>query len=91
MFPNISKNRFVILTSISEGQPLSVLEAFAAGRACVTTDVGCCRGLIEGSDGFGNAGICVPPMDKEQLAQAMLELCSEPEKGEGWGKPGKEG
>ncbi len=34
---------FTILTSISEGQPLSVLESFAARRPCVTTDVGCCR------------------------------------------------
>ena len=85
----IKKIDFVILTSISEGQPLSVLEAFAAGRACVTTDVGCCRGLIEGSDGFGNAGICVPPMNKEQLAQAMLELCSEPEKRRRMGEAGK--
>ena len=29
---------FTILTSISEGQPLSVLESFAARRPCVTTD-----------------------------------------------------
>ena len=85
----IKKIDFVILTSISEGQPLSVLEAFAAGRACVTTDVGCCRELLEGSDGFGNAGICVPPMNKEQLAQAMLELCSEPEKRRRMGEAGK--
>ena len=74
----IKKLDFIILTSISEGQPLSVLEAFAAGRACVTTDVGCCRELIEGNDGLGEAGICVPPMNKEQVAQAMLELCREP-------------
>ena len=31
---------FTLLTSISEGQPLSVLESFAARRPCVTTDVG---------------------------------------------------
>lgn len=74
----IKKLDFIILTSISEGQPLSVLEAFAAGRACVTTDVGCCRELIEGDDGLGAAGICVPPMNKEQIAQAMIELCREP-------------
>ena len=30
---------FTVLTSISEGQPLSVLESFAAARPCVTTDV----------------------------------------------------
>lgn len=74
----IKRLDFIILTSISEGQPLSVLEAFAAGKACVTTDVGCCRELIEGNDGLGAAGICVPPMNKEQVAQAMIELCREP-------------
>ena len=70
---------FTILTSISEGQPLSVLEALAARRACVTTDVGCCKELLEDKDGFGEAGICVPPMHKERLAQAIVQLCREPE------------
>lgn len=40
----MEKLDFTILTSISEGQPLSVLESFAARRPCVTTDVGCCCG-----------------------------------------------
>jgi glycosyltransferase involved in cell wall biosynthesis len=66
---------FTILTSISEGQPLSVLESFAAGRACVTTDVGCCKELLEGDDGFGAAGICVPPMHKDRLADAIIIMC----------------
>lgn len=73
----MEKLDFIILTSISEGQPLSILESFAAGRACVVTDVGCCRELIEGEDGdsFGMAGICVPPMHKDRLAQAMIRMC----------------
>ena len=64
---------FTILTSISEGQPLSVLESFAAGRPCVTTDVGCCRELLEGDigDNLGIAGYTVPPMQREKLAEAM--------------------
>ncbi len=68
---------FTILTSISEGQPLSVLESFAAGRPCVTTDVGCCRELLEGgpSDNFGIAGYCVPPMQREKLADRMEIMC----------------
>ena len=47
----MEKLDFTILTSISEGQPLSVLESFAARRPCVTTDVGCCRELLEGKEG----------------------------------------
>jgi len=68
---------FTILTSISEGQPLSVLESFAAKRPCVTTDVGCCRELLGGKPGdtFGPAGYCVPPMQREKLADAMEPLC----------------
>ncbi len=77
----LEKIDFTILTSISEGQPLSVLESLAAKRPCVVTDVGCCRELIEGFEGdeFGAAGICVPPMNKEALAQAMYRLVSEQE------------
>ncbi|MDO5475784.1 MAG: GT4 family glycosyltransferase PelF [Eubacteriales bacterium] len=68
---------FTVLSSISEGQPLSVLESFAAGRPCVTTDVGCCKELIygEGDDRFGQAGYCVPPMQPHALARAMEDLC----------------
>jgi glycosyltransferase involved in cell wall biosynthesis len=68
---------FTVLSSISEGQPLSVLESFAAGRPCVTTDVGCCKELIygEGGDSFGQAGYCVPPMQPHALARAMKDLC----------------
>ena len=70
---------FTVLSSISEGQPLAVLEAFAAHRPCVATDVGCCRELIYGGtdDSFGRAGICVPPMHRTQLAQALLEMCED--------------
>lgn len=89
IIPYMEKIDFTILTSISEGQPLSVLESFAAGRACVATDVGCCRELIYGKDGFGPAGLCVPPMNKERLAQAMLELCQKSAERERMGLAGR--
>lgn len=73
----MEKLDFTILTSISEGQPLSVLESMAAGRPCVTTDVGCCRELLDGraDDDFGSAGYCVMPMYREGLAEAMEKMC----------------
>jgi glycosyltransferase involved in cell wall biosynthesis len=37
------------LTSISEGMPLVILEGFAAGLPCVSTDVGSCKDLIFGA------------------------------------------
>ena len=50
----LEKIDFTLLTSISEGQPLAVLEAMAAGRPAVTTDVGSCQELIMGpGDDFG--------------------------------------
>ena len=68
---------FTVLTSISEGQPLSVLESFAAARPCVTTDVGCCRELLEGEEGddLGVAGFYVPPMYREALP-APWNVCA---------------
>ena len=37
------------LTSISEAQPLVLLEAMAAGVPVLATDVGSCREIIEGA------------------------------------------
>ncbi len=69
---------FTILTSISEGQPLTILESFAARRPVVCTNVGCCRELIEGNnDGIGKAGICCTPMDISGIARAMITLCQD--------------
>lgn len=73
----MEKLDFTVLTSISEGQPLSVLESLAAGRPCVTTDVGCCRELLdgEGDDPYGLAGYHVPPMHRDLLADALENMC----------------
>src|SRR5581483_346526 len=40
----------IVLTSISEGQPLVILEAGAAGIPSVATDVGACREIIMGRE-----------------------------------------
>jgi glycosyltransferase involved in cell wall biosynthesis len=39
----------IVLTSLSEAQPLVLLEGGAAGIPCVATNVGACREIIEGS------------------------------------------
>ncbi len=73
----LEKLDFTILTSISEGQPLAVIESMAAGRPCIVTDVGSCRELVEGGkdDTLGAAGFCIPPMHRPALTSAMLKLC----------------
>lgn len=72
-FPKLD---IVLLSSISEGQPLVVLEGQAARRPFVTTDVGCCRELIYGAshDDLGAAGAVVAPMDYEQMAKEIIRL-----------------
>ncbi|MFP3754625.1 MULTISPECIES: GT4 family glycosyltransferase PelF [Cupriavidus] len=72
----------LILSSISEALPLVVLEGFAAGVPCVTTDVGSCRELIFGLPGedaaLGAAGGVVRIADPAALAGAALELLTDP-------------
>lgn len=70
-----------ILTSISEGQPLVVLESFAAHKPVIATDVGNCRELIYGgeSDEFGQAGIITHIMNLQDIAGAIVELATNTE------------
>lgn len=88
----LEKLDFTILTSISEGQPLAVIESLAAGRPCVVTDVGSCRELVEGDkeDTIGAAGICIPPMHRAALTSAMLKLCISESIRSSMGKAGKQ-
>lgn len=82
---------FTILTSISEGQPLTILESFAARRPVVCTNVGCCKELIEGhNDGIGKAGICCTPMDISGITRAMITLCENKDLRKKFGENGLE-
>lgn len=72
-----------VLTSISEAQPLTILEAGAAGVPCVATDVGSCREMIEGDpDGpdaeLGPGGAVVPVADPAATARAIAALLTDP-------------
>ena len=79
-----------ILTSISEGQPLTILESFAARCPVIATNVGNCAGLIYGEEGdaFGQAGIVTHIMNMEEISQAMLELAGDREKRKRMGENG---
>lgn len=73
----------LVLSSISEGQPMVILEAFAAAVPCVSTDVGSCSELIYGmSDedrALGAAGEVVPFGKPDLLAQALFNVVSSPD------------
>lgn len=67
----------LVLTSISEGQPLAILEGLACTLPFVTTNVGDCSALIDGTyDNFGPAGRVVPVMDYVGLSESIIELCN---------------
>lgn len=89
----LGKMNVLLLSSISEGQPLALLEGCAAGIASITTDVGCCREVIYGSgkdDNLGDAGIVVPIMDFEGMAEAIVKLANDKELRDKMAKAGRE-
>lgn len=65
----------LVLSSISEAQPLVILEGFACGIPVVTTDVGACKEMVKGiNDPFGEAGVVVPIMDYVHMAEGIIHL-----------------
>ncbi|AIR96319.1 GT4 family glycosyltransferase PelF [Streptomyces glaucescens] len=62
----------VMLSSISEGFPFTLIEAMSCGRATVSTDVGGVREAV------GDTGLVVPPRDPAAMAAAALELLDDP-------------
>ncbi len=77
----IGRMDVTILTSISEGQPLTILESYAAHVPVIATDVGNCKGLIFGEEGddFGEAGILTHIMNVEEIADAMVRIAEDRE------------
>jgi len=61
-----------VMTSITEGQPMALVEAMAAGLPCIGTQVGGIPGLLE--DG---AGIVVPARDPAATAAEMMRLAGD--------------
>ena len=68
----------LLLTSISEAQPLVILEANCAGIPCIASDVGSCRELLEGrtrkDKAIGPSGIVTPVADPGATAKAIVSI-----------------
>ncbi|MDO5088983.1 MAG: GT4 family glycosyltransferase PelF [Leptotrichiaceae bacterium] len=79
----------LLLTSISEGQPLSILEGLASGIPFIATDVGNCREILIEKKEIGEAGIIIPPTSYIDLAEALVTLYNSPEKLEKFSENGK--
>lgn len=65
----------VALTSRNEGTPVALIEAGAAGRAVVATDVGGVRSVVE----EGVNGHLAPPGDHERVASLIGHLLDSPD------------
>jgi polysaccharide biosynthesis protein PelF len=73
----------LVMTSISEAQPLVILEAGAAGVPAVVSDVGACREMILGrpaeSPNLGPGGIVTPLSNPAETAAAVSMLLKDRE------------
>ena len=76
----------VALTSRSEGLPNAILEAEAAGRPVVATDVGGMREVVQ--DGL--TGLLVPEGDRPALARALVQLAGDAALRERMGRAGRQ-
>ncbi len=65
-----------VLSSDWEGMPLFVSECRSAGTALVATAVGGVPEVVED----GRTGVLVPPRDPAALAEAIVDLLSDPER-----------
>ncbi|WP_369376539.1 DUF3492 domain-containing protein [Streptomyces sp. cg36] len=66
----------VVLSSVVEGFPVSLVEAMFCGRATVSTDAGAVVEVI------GGTGLVVPPRNPRALADACVALLRDPERRE---------
>jgi len=73
------------LPSYREGMPLTILEAMAAGKPVVTTNVRGCREEVVN----GLTGIIVAPRDPRSLSEAILSLLVAPERAKAMGLAGR--
>jgi glycosyltransferase involved in cell wall biosynthesis len=65
-----------VLSSVSEGLPLTLLEYGMAGLPVVATRVGQCADVLDD----GRAGILVNPGDADQLARELMDLLDSAER-----------
>lgn len=62
----------IVSSSVKEGMPYAILEAMAAERAIIATNVGAIPEMIKN----GESGIIVESKNSEALAKAILDLCN---------------
>ncbi len=81
----LARARLFVLPSQTEGISLTLLEAMARGLPVVATRVGGTPEVVEA----GVTGMLVPARDPEALAQAILALLADRERGRQMGRAGR--
>lgn len=69
----LARAELMLLPSLADAMPMTVLEALAVGTPVVASDVGDVASML------GEGGICVPPGDGGALAGAVARVLGEPE------------
>ena len=82
----LARASLFVLPSRSEGISLTLLEAMASGLPTVATRVGGNPEVVRD----GETGLLVPPSDPAALAQAILRIRRDPERGLRMGRAGRE-
>jgi polysaccharide biosynthesis protein PelF len=84
----------VVLTSVSEGQPLVILEANGAGIPVVATEVGTCRELLTGltpeDQALGPSGLLTPAASPQETAHALIQRWRDQERRHQMSRAGQE-
>jgi glycosyltransferase involved in cell wall biosynthesis len=75
----------LVMSSDFEGLPMVALEAMAAGRPVVATNVGSLPAMVE----HGRTGLLVPKGDTEAIAAALVQVLAAPDRGAAMGAAGR--
>jgi len=81
----LAASDIVLLTSISEGIPLTLIEAMAASRPVVST----CVGGVPEVVADGQTGLLAPTRDVAALTEHILRLGDDPDRRERMGRAGR--
>jgi len=79
----------MVLCSISEGQPLVILESMASGIPVVATDVGSCKELLVQNEFEGECGLLTNLVDADYTAYRIIYLLENKEIREQMGSNGR--
>lgn len=76
----------VVITSLNEGTPVTLIEGMAAGRPVVSTAVGGVPDIVAD----GESGLLAPSGDADGLARAVAALLRDPARRQAMGQAGRE-